>query len=223
MNEYTTTDVHDLDCVPLARIGGETYYELRQIVRDNGVRREVAGRASEWPLIEARAQRDEYAALLVASEERSIDADCQVVELLTRIDAYAQHIAALEAALAEAALPRITPPEAEIVEQAFVQAVSAPAAPDDGRIPCDYPGCDARIKPRGLLNHKRLAHGQALAAPAPAPVTPPEIALELGEAPWRCAQCHLDTHTRSIERPAFCIRCVLAAIEPHTNGHQVAA
>jgi hypothetical protein len=197
----------------------------------------------------ARAEQDvahvEQACRLAATED-------QLAGAVTEIGNLKAHITALEAALAETQPPQITPPEAETAEAAFVQAaaptefVPMPIPPQvaqlverlktprsertadiDGKIACDYPGCDARVKPRGLLNHKRLAHGATLATPA-APAAPlqsaPEIALELGDAPWRCADCHESTHARSLKDPARCIRCVVAQADAHlSNGHEIAA
>lgn len=215
MNEYTT-DVRDLDNLFLETIGGDDYYEVRQIVRRaNGVR-SVIGRASDWPMIRVCAQLADRTALLIASERRSVDADCHVVELLTRLSAYAEHIAALEAALAEATL--ITDPEAETAEQAFVERVEIVK---DGKVPCDE--CDARVWPRGLTNHKRLKHRASAPDVAATPVHIRE-ALELPESPWRCELCHEHTHARSLQQPALCIRCVVEAVDhANGNGHQVAA
>jgi hypothetical protein len=262
------TDIRELDNLYLATIGGIDFYETRQIVRhENGVR-SVVGRASDWPVIKLQAEKAELTWLVTSIERARAEQDVSMVEQACRLAAYKDelddavaaigiykaHIAALEQALSETALPRITPPEAETAEAAFVAAaaptefVPMPIPPQvaqlverlrtprsertvdiDGRVACDHPGCDARLKPRGLLNHKRLAHKvRTTDAPTPplaplAPVITP-IALELGERPWLCATCHESTHVRSIERPAICIRCaVRQANAVFTNGHQVAA
>jgi len=259
MTEYTT-DIRDLDCAPLGKINGATYYELHQIVRDRDGVRETIGRASDWPLIKLTAEKAELeqllsstlhqvseseqhvatlSALLTRSEGLSTDANCHVVELTGRLSLYERHIAALEAALAEAAFAeRLAAPAqptvfvAEPLPPQVAQLVERLQTPRserdcdiDGRVACDYPGCDARLKPRGLLNHKRLAHKLRTtdAPPATPPAALPEIALELGEPPWRCADCHESTHARSLKDPARCIRCVVAAIDAHTNGHSIAA
>lgn len=240
MNEYTTTDVRDLDCVPLARIGGCQYYETRSIVKDDGQTREIVGRASDWPLIkltaenaELRAQNTELTHLLVASEERSIDADCQVVELITQRSIFQEHIAALEQALAETQPAQITPPEAESAEAAFAEATAPMDAPTpaetaasamvspDTRRKCPY--CNERPKLIGMQAHMERKHPDRVEVAIVAAPTPP-LALALGEAPWHCAQCQTNTHARSLERPAFCIRCVVSATDAQlSNGHQVAA
>lgn len=243
MSHSTITDVRDLDCVYLATIAGDDYYELRQIARQSGGVRAVVGRASDWPIIQAKAQIRELTALLTASERRSVEADCHVAELLARLSAYEELFALTPAA------PTPTP--------------TTPR--DDGKIPCDHPDCLDWIKPRGMAAHKRQAHGISIigtvkstptktetggrkkcpyckerpkaiglqahierrhpehipvvAAPAPVP-----IALALGEAAWRCDACHESTHARSLKEPALCIRCVAAQADAAlTNGHQVAA
>lgn len=161
MNEYITTDIRDLDSLPLGKVHGSHYYEQRLVLRiaPDGTRA-IVGKASDWPLIKLQAENAELTMLLVVSEERSIDADCHVSELVGRISCYERHIAALEQALAETQPPpQIAPAEAESAEAAFVQ-VAAPVL-RDGKVSCDHPGCDARVKPRGLPTHKRQAHGVA--------------------------------------------------------------
>jgi len=249
----TTTDVRDLDCLFLATIGGADYYEVRQIVRSAGGVRSVVGRASDWPLIHRDARITELTTLLTASEQRSVEADCHVAELLARLSACEEQIAA--AAPAE-------------------KAEESPAAPaqlrhDDGKIPCDHPGCLDWVSPRGLGIHKRKAHGIVgetghkpsmaadqshsqdkqkkcpycrsrpklsgldahIAREHPEHTTivavathAPPIVLALGERPWACDRCHESTHARSLKDPALCIRCVVASADAaHTNGHLAAA
>ncbi|MDQ2995433.1 MAG: hypothetical protein M3R61_00025 [Chloroflexota bacterium] len=225
MEKYTTEDVRDLDCVFLATIAGADYYELRQIMRVDGQQRAVIGRASDWPMIQRDAENAELAALLTASERRSLDADTHCVELLSRLSAYAEHIAALEACLADAnaPAPQIAPPEAA---QA---SIAQWEAPDDGKVPCDHPGCHDRVKLQGRGAHKRHKHGVAglighkPSAKQASAITPSPNAWALAESPWRCAECGTDTHAPSIERTALCIRCVVAAVEPRTNGHRAVA
>ena len=235
MTEYTThaqLDIRELDNLYLATIGGVDYYEERWIVKQQDGRRCCVGRASDWPLIEVRAHNAELTALLTASERHSVEAECHVAELLTRLSGYQEHIAALEVALAETQSPAITAPEAETAEQAFVQAAApidapTPALADeilspDTRRKCPY--CNERPKLSGMQAHMERRHPDQVQVAVVAVPTPPSIALSLGEAPWRCAQCQTATHARSIEQPAFCIRCVVAATDTHTtNGHQVAA
>lgn len=168
--EHSTTDVRDLDCLYLATIGGCDYFETRQIVRqENGVRR-VVGLASAWPVIEARAQRDEYASFVAAFARMQADADNQLLEARAREHTYLDHIAALEACLAEQAAAQTAAdiaahPTEFVVEpvppqvEALVTRLTQPR--DDGRIPCDHPGCMDWVKPRGLPAHKRQAHGVA--------------------------------------------------------------
>jgi hypothetical protein len=241
----TTPDVRDLDCLYLATIGGCDYYETRQIVRsDNGVR-SVVGLASDWPIIQRDVRIRELTALLVASERRSVEADCHVAELLARLSAYEELFA-------------VTPMAAgvEVVE----------VARDDGKIPCDHPDCLDWVKPRGLAAHKRQAHGisitgalsaskAALGADSAPPMRrkcpycnerpkvvgldahikrkhpnealastdAPPIAIAPIETPWRCASCGGDAHARSLKDPNLCIRCVVAHAVPLTNGHLAAA
>ena len=243
----TTPDVRDLDCLFLATIGGADYFETRQIVRsDNGVR-SVVGLASDWPLIQRDARINELTALLVASERRSVEADCHVSELLARLSAYEELVA--------------VSPKAEPM------ATAAAAASSAGAAACDH--CDWRGHPKGLAPHKKRAHGVAgeighkpskaadqwpenerkkcpycrlrplvvgmdahiaRAHPEHAPIvavptpTPASIAIALGEAPWRCDHCHESTHARSLKVPALCIRCVISAADAAaTNGHLAAA
>ena len=144
MESHSTTDVRDLDCLFLATIGGADYFETRQIVRsDNGVR-SVVGLASDWPLIQRDARIAELTALLVASERRSVEDDCHVAELIARLSAYEELFAVSPAAELQAAPAAPAPPQLR---------------PDDGRIPCDYPGCLDKVWPRGLALHKKRAHG----------------------------------------------------------------
>lgn len=59
MSEIVTLaqlDVRELDCQPLGTIAGCAYYEVRQIVRDDGHTREIIGRASDWPIISRDAR-----------------------------------------------------------------------------------------------------------------------------------------------------------------------
>jgi hypothetical protein len=248
----TTPDVRDLDCLYLATIGGCDYYETRQIVRSAGGVRSVVGLASDWPLIQRDARIRELTQLLTASEQRSIEADCHVAELIARLSAYEEQLA--------------VSPKAELVAAA---AAIAPAPPqlrrDDGRVPCDHPDCLDWVKPRGLSAHKRQAHGisitgalNARTAALDADSLPPQrrkcpycrlrplvvgmdahiarahpehttaaaapIAIALGERPWVCDHCQESTHARSLKDPALCIRCVVASADAsHTNGHLAAA
>jgi hypothetical protein len=238
----TTPDVRDLDCLYLATIGGVDYFETRQIVKmDNGVR-SVVGVSSAWPLIQRDARIAELTALLVASERRSVEADCHVSELIARLSAYEELFA--------------VSPKAEPMAAA---AAIAPAPPqlrhDDGRIPCDHPGCLDWVRPRGLGLHKKRAHGVAgeightsaggqkkcpycaarpkaigldahikRAHPEHTTAAAAPIAIALGERPWVCDHCHESTHARSLKDPALCIRCVVASADAsHTNGHLAAA
>jgi hypothetical protein len=227
MNEYTT-DIRDLDCLLLAKIGGAQYYEVHTIVRERDGVRETIGRASDWPLIKERATNAELAALLTATIQHVSESEAHVAELIARQTVYEQHIAALEQALAEMQPPPTLPPtEIQEAEQAFVQA--AAPVPRDGKVPCDHPGCDARVWPRGLNAHKTRKHGAdrqpiAVVAPTPAIALPP-IALALGERPWRCANPRCSgAHARSVAQPDLCIRCVVELTDTHlSNGHQVAA
>jgi hypothetical protein len=249
-----TSDVRDLDCLFLATIGGCDYYETRQIVKqDNGVR-SVVGLASNWPLISRDARITELTQLLTASEQRSVEADCHVAELLARLSNYEEQI--------EPPIVGQIHADADS-ESALVAPVSAVAARDDGKIPCDHPGCLYWIKPRGMAAHKRQAHGISITGARSAPPADTEmggrkkcphcnerpkaiglaahierkhpetvaiaavrepIAIALGDAPWRCAQCQSGAHARSLKDPALCIRCVVAhADAAHTNGHLAAA
>jgi hypothetical protein len=246
----TTLDVRDLDCLYLATIGGADYYETRQIVRSAGGVRSVVGLASDWPLIQRDARITELTALLVASEQRSVEADCHVAELLARLSAYEAQIA-------------IAPAADEAVEPMAEMAQLR----EDGKIPCDHPGCLHWVDPRGLGIHKRKAHGvigktghrASMAADQSPSVDErrkcpycrlrpliidmdahiarahPEhlaiveraagpIAIALGDAPWRCDHCHESTHAWSLKDPALCIRCVVASADaPLTNGRLAAA
>ncbi len=103
MEHFTTTDARDLDWLFLGTVAGADYYEQRLILKVDGQQRAVVGRASDWPLIELRARNAELVSLLRASEQRSVEADCHVSELLTRLSVYQEHIAALEAAIGEQA------------------------------------------------------------------------------------------------------------------------
>lgn len=218
--EYTT-DIRELDNLYLATIGGVDYYEVRQIVKqDNGVR-SIVGRASDWPVIEQRAQNADLAALLVASERRSVEADCHCVELLTRLAAYAEHIAALEAAIAEwaSAPPQLAPAEANAAEAAFLASIALLEAPG---YPC--PDCPKSFRTfKALGGHRARMHGAYKDVLQAVPTPTPPIALP--ESPFRCSNCGNDTHARSLETPAICIRCAVGLAERAVNGtgHRVAA
>jgi hypothetical protein len=234
MNEYTT-DVRELDNLYLATIAGVDYYEVRQVVRrENGVR-SIVGRASDWPLIKLTAENAELAALLVASEGRSVEADCHVAELLARLSAYEEQITALEAEKAEQAFKAVAADlkaqPTEFVEapipapiEQLVKRLQAPKSAPGAELSTDVrrkcPYCTSRPKVVGLQAHIERAHPEHVTVVA-VPTVPP-IALELGEPPWRCAQCHTDAHARSLKDSARCIRCVVEAAE-HTNGHLLAA
>jgi DNA-directed RNA polymerase subunit RPC12/RpoP len=249
----TTPDVRDLDCLFLATIGGVDYYETRQIVKqDNGVR-SVVGLASNWPLISRDARITELTQLLTASEQRSVEADCHVAELLARLSNYEEQI--------EPPIVGQIHADADS-ESAFIAPVSAVAARDDGKIPCDFPGCLDWVKPRGLPAHKRQAHGvvgttghhpsmaadqspetdarrkcpycrlrpliigmdaHIARAHPKQPPIEPPIALALGDAPWRCSACHTDAHARSLKDPARCIRCVVASADAAHTNGHLAA
>jgi hypothetical protein len=130
---------------------------------DNGVR-SVVGVASDWPIIQRDARIRELTQLLVASEQRSVEADCHVSELLARLSAYEELIE-----------PRASADDQPPMEQAIhadrnetreslsacIAPVSAVAVRDDGKIPCDEPGCLDWVSPRGLGIHKAKAHGVA--------------------------------------------------------------
>lgn len=242
MHEYTTPDIRDLDCLYLATIGGADYYELRSVVRRQDGVQTLIGRASDWPLIAARAQLAELTALLTASERRSVEADCHVVELLARLDAYEAHIAAIEAALTEAAAERtaaeiaaaptvfVVEPVPPQVEQLVARLKSPATESPDTRRKCSH--CNARPKLAGMQAHIERTHpdqvqvarpgGRAGVAAPPTAAAP--IALELGEAPWRCASCGKDAHARSLERPAICKKCLAESVDAHlSNGHLAAA
>lgn len=215
-NLTTTPDVRDLDCLYLATIGGADYYELRQVVKEENGRRTVIGRASEWLLIEARAQRDEYAALATTSAQQAAESEIHCAELISRLSAYEEHIAALEAALNEtaAAAPSLTPPEAERAEQAFVE-VAQPSSPAH---PC--PDCGKTFATeKALGGHRGRMHGAYKQAVAPAA---PDLALV--EPPWRCANPDCKgAHARSLKDPRLCFACANAEVTAPLNGHLVAA
>lgn len=246
-NLTTVADVRALDRLYLETIGGSDYYEVRQIVKEDGGRRVVVGLASEWPVISRDALVRELTALLTASEERSANADCHVAELICRIGVYEEHIAALEVALATVELLPALP------DVAAVQVPEAPPARSDGKVACDWPGCEDRVKPKGLRMHRHRKHG-AQQPTFDAPPAPPWACASCGATtgqaigdptrcktclrtsmpvvvapgdvadirpPWSCAGCGSDTHTRSLSDPARCMRCAADAIA--TNGHLVTA
>ena len=158
----------------LGTIAGVDYYEVRQILRDDGDTRLIVGNASDWPIISR---------------------DARISELEQRINE-------LEAAAR-------TP---------YVAAMTIPHASDDGKVACDWPGCTARVKPRGILIHKRRAHGGVLLLDASA-IEPPAPVIQLidDDPTWRCAECsgdHNGPFTRSLHDPDRCIRCAQL-----TNGH----
>lgn len=210
MSEYTTHEgARDLDWLYLATIAGVDYYEQRLILRIDGGQRGIVGRASDWPLIELRARNAELTQLLTKSEQRSVEADCHVVELLSRLSGYQEHIAALEACLTEA-LPReqITAPEAETAEMAFVTAAapSEPAAPSeilspDTRRKCPY--CRERPKLIGLQAHMERKH--------PDQVEVAIIAARAAPPAWACATCG-SSERRSIGDPTRCKTCLRASM-----------
>jgi hypothetical protein len=49
--------------------------------------------------------------------------------------------------------------ETPLQNQARMLAAQAASLSEDGRIPCDHPGCTARVHPKGLGIHKAKAHG----------------------------------------------------------------
>jgi len=210
MSEYTThQDARDLDWLYLATIAGADYYEQRLVLRIDGQERQIVGRASDWPLIELRAQNAELTQLLTKSEQRSVEADCHVVELLSRLSGYQEHIAALEACLTEA-LPReqITAPEAETAEMAFVTAAapSEPAAPSeivspDARRKCPY--CRERPKLRDLQAHMERKHADQVEVAVIAEMAAPPA--------WACATCG-SSERRSIGDPTRCKTCLRASM-----------
>jgi hypothetical protein len=246
----TTPDVRDLDCLHLATIGGVDYFETRQIVKmDNGVR-SVVGLASAWPLIQRDARIGELTALLVASERRSVEADCHVSELIARLSAYEELFAVTPAAAPLSTETPLQNQERMFAEQAAINA---------GAAACDH--CDWRGHPKGLAPHKKRAHGVAgrighkpISADDPntrrkcphcderpkavgldahikrkhpehttAAAAPP-IAIALGEAPWRCASCGTDTFARSVADPTICKKCLIARTDGAlSNGHLAAA
>lgn len=97
-NLTTTADVRDLDCVPLGRVGGADYYEVHSIVRDQGGKREIIGRASEWPTIQARAKAAHFEQVLMQSENH-------VAQLIQERDALRDEVAMLRAAVLTPAAP----------------------------------------------------------------------------------------------------------------------
>lgn len=200
MIESTTLslpDARDLDCVHLGRVAGADYYELRQILRVSGPERTIVGRASDWPIVSRDARIRELELLVTRATRHASEADGHVVDLIEERDAL---------------LARLTAAE-QIPAAVAAAAVGLPldtqgAAPDDGLIACDWPGCSDRVKPRGLGAHKKRAHGVA-----------GSVGHKGAEPPWRCEACNTSTHTRSLSEPALCMRC--AADKIATNGHQV--
>lgn len=186
---------------------------------------------------EAEQQAMQLGHDLAVSEQCRIDSECHVAELTTRIGTFEAHIAALEACLNEIVLKRQAPPPqmppaaVEQAEAAFIASIRLLEAPDDGLERCNL--CDRAFKnARALGTHQRRTHGQRAETPAvieealALPERPAAIALELGEAPWRCAICGDDgkRHARSISDPTRCMRCLTAHADLMlTNGHHVAA
>ena len=200
MGDLTTVlDVRDLDRIHLARIGGCDYYEVRQIVRDDGRTRQALGLASAWPVIKLTAENAELAVLLTASEERSADADCHVGELLARQSSYEAEIARLRLQLEQATL---VPPAVALAATGLTppQPVEMDA---DGRVACDYPGCTDRVKPRGLGAHKRRAHGIAGAAG--------HHPTEAAAPAWSCATCGA-SDDRAVADETRCKACVRSSM-----------
>ncbi|SRR6266508_3734317 len=229
MSEYTT-DVRELDNLYLATIGGADYYEVRQIVKqDNGIR-SIVGRASDWPLIEARATCAELTHLLAALERARSEMDVSYVEQACKLSAYADELAGATAEIVSlkeqlaAADIKARPTEfvAEPREpqvEALVARLQAhtPVESPDVRRKCPY--CTSRPMQSGMQAHIERAHPTEVAIVG-VPTAP--IALEMPEPPWRCESCHETTHARSLQQPSLCIRCVVAAVA-HTNGHLAAA
>ncbi len=72
---------------------------------------------------------------------------------------------------------RVAQLEADLALALDATVARPPRAPENGKIPCDHPGCLDWIKPRGMAQHKRQAHGigiLGMAVPTPAPAAADE-------------------------------------------------
>ena len=91
------------DMTPLGTYGGCAYYELRVVVRAEGGRTAVVGRASDWPVIQRDARIAELEQLLAATTQQAAEAERHAAELASQL---ACHEAATPAAAAAPAPAR---------------------------------------------------------------------------------------------------------------------
>ena len=93
--------------------------------------------------------------------------------------------------------------------------------PTGERRKCPY--CRTRPLLSAMDAHIARAHPRAQPREAAAPIALAlgqqrrSVETSLSDAPWLCAACHSNAHTRSLSSPTLCIRCAVGAVA-HTNG-----
>lgn len=194
MADYIT--LHDLtsrekDAILLGRIGGSTYHEVSYVLKtDSNGTHQIVGRASDWPLIQLRAENTEQAALLIAATQHAEQADQHVVELLARLEAAEQERAALRAELDQAAL--IPPAMAAAATELMIETVL---------LSC--PDCAKQFSTSQALGvHRTRMHSVSAVEAAPDPA-------------WLCAECH-KPGTPSVNEPTRCKACVRSSVRAIT-------
>lgn len=189
-----TTTLHELtsceqDAVLLGRIAGSAYHEVSYILRtDPNGNHQIVGRASDWPLIQLRAENAEQAALLIAATQQAEQADALALTLRAQLDAAEARERALRAELDQAALipPRMAAAATGLVVEPFVM--------------CPEAGCGKQFKnAQAIIMHRQRAHGYRAAADAPT--------QESDASTWLCATCG-KPGTPSVNEPQRCKRCV---------------
>lgn len=199
----TIITLHDLtaretDSVLLGTIAGVEYHEMRYVMRkDASGTHQIVGRASDWPLIQLRAENAEQAALLIAATQQAEQADALALAAQSRLSELEAQLAALRAELDQAAL---IPPA---LAAAATGLEITPALVEPQLLQC--PDCVKQFgSNQALGSHRSRAHGYRAAA-----VESPT------EADWLCATCG-KPGTPSINEPARCKRCVrqVALMEP---------
>lgn len=198
------------DAVLLGRVGGATYHEVSYILKtDADGTHQIVGRASDWPLIQLRAENAEQAALLIAATAHAEQADQHVVELLARLEAAEQQHTALRAELDQAA--RIPPAMAAAATGLEISPVLVEPLVD-----CPEAGCGKQFKnAQAVVMHRQRMHGYVSPEPRAR-----QAMITQDDPAWRCANptCK-GAYTRSLKNPEYCKLCARLQPLESANGH----
>lgn len=210
MTNYIT--LHDLtsrekDAVLLGRIAGSEYHEVSYVLRtDASGAHQIVGRASDWPLIQLRAENTEQAALLIAATQQAEQADALALAAQSRLVELEAQVLALRAALIPPALAAAATGLAVEPARAELQLLQCPECPKQFG------------SKQALATHRANKHGYR----NPGSVAPtPMAALARENGGWRCANKSCPgAFTRSMKNEDYCTECAKTQPIGSSNGHE---